>query len=149
ELTLRLRPVPDAERWVYVCFDRLKDAGAAVRALMGADLVPCAVELLDADAGRFVTSTGTPTLVIGFDGLPDQVDWQCGELASVTGPLGGHGVCPLAGGLPPGGFRPHASVGSAAAVMRFSVLPTLVAELMEEGASVARERGLRTAWTSH
>jgi glycolate dehydrogenase FAD-binding subunit len=149
ELTVRLRPVPDAERWVYVRFDRLKDAGAAVRAIMGADLIPSAVELLDADASRAVTPAGMPTLVVAFDGLSQQVDWQCAELASVTGPLGGHGVFPLAGGVPSGGFTARASVGAAAAVMRFSVLPTLGAELMEQGASVAKQRGLRTAWTSH
>jgi glycolate oxidase FAD binding subunit len=149
DLTVRLRPVPDAERWVCVRFDRLKDASAAVRAMMSADLIPCAVELLDADASRAVSSVAIPTLVVAFDGLPEQVDWQCGELASVTGPLGGHGIVPLAGGPPPGGFPARASVGAAAAVMRFNVLPTLVAELMEQGASVAKQRGFRTAWTSH
>ena len=36
-----------------VRFDRLKDAGAAVRAVMASDLIPNAVELLDgAAAGR-------------------------------------------------------------------------------------------------
>ena len=39
--------------------------------------------------------------------------------------------------------------GAVAAVVRFSVLPTLVTELMEHGAGVAKQRGLRTAWTSH
>ena len=50
EATVKLRPVPDAERLVGVGFDRLKDAGAAVRAVMGSDLIPNAVELLDAAA---------------------------------------------------------------------------------------------------
>ena len=58
ELTVRLRPVPEAERWVCVRFDRLKDAGAAVRAIMGSDLIPTAVELLDGDASRAFTADG-------------------------------------------------------------------------------------------
>jgi glycolate dehydrogenase FAD-binding subunit len=149
ELTVRLRPVPDAERWVSVRFDRLKDAGAAVRAIMGSDLIPAAVELLDGDASRAFTADATPTLVVGFDGLAEQVDWQCAELASVTSPLGGHRVLPLPGGVPPGGFAARASMGAVAAVVRCSVLPTLVAELMEHGAGVAKQRGLKTAWTSH
>jgi FAD/FMN-containing dehydrogenase len=40
-------------------------------------------------------------------------------------------------------------MGAVAAVVRFSVLPTVVTELMEQGAGVARQRGLRTGWTSH
>ena len=104
EVTVRLRPVPESERWVCVPFDRLKDAGAAVRLIMGSDLIPSAVELLDGDASRAFGAGGTPALVVGFDGLAEQVDWQCAELAAITGPLGGRGVLPLAGGVPPGGF---------------------------------------------
>jgi FAD/FMN-containing dehydrogenase len=33
--------------------------------------------------------------------------------------------------------------------MRFSVLPTLVAETMEQGAQAARQRGLASAWAAH
>src|SRR5207302_9840647 len=50
EATFKLRPRPDDERLMCVGFDRLKDAGAAVRALMASDLIPNAVELLDATA---------------------------------------------------------------------------------------------------
>lgn len=50
EATVKLRPLPDDERLVGVGFDRLKDGGAAVRALMASDLIPNAVELLDAAA---------------------------------------------------------------------------------------------------
>ncbi len=149
EVTVRLRPVPEAERWVRVRFDRLKDAGVAVRAIMNADLIPNAVELLDGDTSRFFALDGAPTLVVGFDGLTEQVDWQCAELAALTGPIGGQGVVPLPGGVPAGGFAVRAAMGTVAAVVRFSVLPTLVAELMEQGTGMAKQRGLRTAWTSH
>ena len=40
-------------------------------------------------------------------------------------------------------------VGAPAAVMALSVLPTLVAELMEQGASSARQHGLVSAWSAH
>ena len=82
-------------------------------------------------------------------GTAEQADWQCGELAGITGPLGGHRVVALPGGVPPGGFAARASMGAVAAVVRFSVLPTLVTELMEQGAGVAKQRGLNTSWTSH
>src|SRR5262245_2570822 len=126
ELTVRLRPVPEVERWVSIRFDRPKDAGAAVRAIMSSDLIPMALELLDGHASRPFTSEGTPVLVVGFDGLAEQADWQCGELAGIVGPLGGHRVVPLHDGVPPGGFAARASMGMVAAVARFSVLPTLV-----------------------
>jgi glycolate oxidase FAD binding subunit len=148
ELTVKLRPVPEAERFVSVRFDHLKDAGAAVRAVMSSDLIPNALELLDAEASRSaglaIAGQVAATLVVGFDGLREQVDWQCAELAQVTAPLGGKGVVSLAGDVSSASERPVP-----AAVMRFSVLPTLVTELMEQGAGVARQRGLQTAWSAH
>src|SRR2546429_152116 len=50
EATVKLRPVPDEERLVAVRFERLEDAGAAVRALLASDLIPNAVDLMDAPA---------------------------------------------------------------------------------------------------
>src|SRR5439155_318143 len=92
-----------------VGFDRLKDGGAAVRALMASDLIPSAVELLDGTAAFGGGGTGgalglgptlagaapappTPgaVLVVGFDGLGEQVEWQCAELTRLTAQLGGH-----------------------------------------------------------
>src|SRR5204863_6149770 len=58
EATFKLRPRPDDERLVCVSFDRLKDASAAVRALMASDLIPNAVELLDATAAFGAGGTG-------------------------------------------------------------------------------------------
>jgi glycolate oxidase FAD binding subunit len=149
ELTVRLRPLPETERWVRVRFDHLKDAGVAVRAIMGADLIPTAIELLDAEASRALALEGAPALVVAFDGLPEQVDWQCTELSAVTAPLGGHGVVPVPD---PASLNPAAAWASAdglAAITRFSVLPALVTELMEHGAAAARQRGFQAAWTSH
>ena len=56
---------------------------------------------------------------------------------------------PSPAAFPPGGFAARASMGAVAAVVRCSVLPTLVTELMEQGAGVAKQRGLKTAWTAH
>ncbi|MEK7700920.1 MAG: FAD-binding oxidoreductase, partial [candidate division NC10 bacterium] len=96
EATVKLRPLPDDERLVGVSFDRLKDAGTAVRALMASDLIPNAVELLDAIAGSALLggSVGA-ALIVGFDGLPDQIEWQCAELARLAGACGGRAARPL------------------------------------------------------
>jgi glycolate oxidase FAD binding subunit len=172
ELTVKLRPVPETERFVGVRFERLKDAGAAARAIMGSDLIPNAIELCDGGAsrarglGKATVPTGATlpgsatlpgaatlpaaaTLIVGFDGLREQVDWQCRELAQLTAPLGGKEVTTLAPEIVEAGAATRDPSHMPAAIMRFSVLPTLVAEIMEHGAEVARQRGLATAWTAH
>jgi glycolate oxidase FAD binding subunit len=150
EATFKLRPVPDDERLVAVSFDRLKDAGAAVRALLGGDLIPNAIELLDPGAAAALGLGSEVTLVVGFDGLREQVDWQIAALATHIGPLGGRDVT----ALPPATWPRLATLGrdafaSPAALMTFSVLPTLVVDTMEQGAQAARQRGLSSAWTAH
>ncbi len=172
EATVKLRPLPDAERLVGARFDRLKDAGAAVRALMASDLIPNAIELLDAAAatalvagpagdapGLGTTLAGAPPatpapsralLVVGFDGLPEQVEWQSAELGRLVTSFGGRETPPV----PPETWprlpgAPLAAFAAVTAVMTFGVLPTQVAELMEQGAGVARARGVQTAWAAH
>jgi glycolate oxidase FAD binding subunit len=154
ELTLKLRPLSEAERLVAVRFERVKDAGAAVRAIMGSDLIPNALELLDAEASRALPlggiGPGGAALVVGFDGLAEPVAWQTEELGRLTGPLGGRALETLA----PGawgrlGRAARGAFAAPAAVMKLAVLPAAVADVMEQGASAARQRGLLTAWSAH
>jgi glycolate oxidase FAD binding subunit len=147
EVTVKLRPLPETERLVAVAFDRLEEAGAAARAVMGSDLVPNALDLLDADAllGLGVTGMGA-ALFVGFDGLAEQVAWQVDELARIAGrattALAETTWTRLA-------IAAAAAFASPAAVMRLCVLPTQVAPVMAQAASVARARGLRCAFSSH
>ncbi|HEV8584163.1 MAG TPA: FAD-binding oxidoreductase [Methylomirabilota bacterium] len=151
EATVKLRPLPDEERLVGVRFERLKDAGAAVRALLASDLIPNAVDLVDGAAAAALGLPAAPaTLAVGFDGLGEQVDWQVAELASVVGPCGGSAPVPL----PPATWEglasaPRAAFDAAAATMTLSVLPAVVADTMEQGAGAARQRGLASAWCAH
>ncbi|HET9488450.1 MAG TPA: FAD-binding oxidoreductase [Methylomirabilota bacterium] len=150
EVTVKLRPLPDAERLVAVRFDRLKDAGTAVRTVTGSDLIPSALELLDAEAGRSLGSGPGASLVVGFDGLAEQVAWQCDELRRLTAPLGGHGIAPL----PDEAWSrlctaARAAFATPAAVMKLVVLPVTVADVMEQGANAVRQRGLLSAWSAH
>jgi glycolate oxidase FAD binding subunit len=154
EVTVKLRPLPDVERLVAVRFERLKDAGVAARAVGASDLIPTALDLLDADAARALpvapVSAGGAVLVVGFDGLVEQVEWQCAELARLTGPLGGGRVETLPadawGRLP---VAARTAFDAPAAVMRLAVLPAQAAEIMEQGAGAARARGLSVAWSAH
>jgi len=151
EATVKLRPLPDDERLVCVAFDRLKDAAAAVRAVMASDLIPNAIELLDAAASPALLPSGAgAVLVVGFDGLPEQVEWQCAELSRLAAACGGREARPLSQDVWPRlATAARGAFGTPTAVMTFSVLPTEVAELMEHGAEVARARRIQSAWTAH
>jgi len=149
EATVKLRPLPEHERLVCVPFDRLKDAGAAVKTLLAGDLIPNAIDLLDAAAAAALEAEG-PALVVGFDGLREQVDWQCAELSRLVAACGGREGRPLPDDTWPRlGTAARAAFPATAAVMAFSVLPGQVADLMEQGAGVARARGLASAWAAH
>jgi glycolate oxidase FAD binding subunit len=151
ELTVKLRPRPDDERLVAVTFDRVKDAGAAVRAVMASDLIPNAIELLDGEAARALGLGAPPAaLLLGLDGLAEQVAWQADELARLVPAFGGRGPRTLAPELWPRlATAAQAAFATPAAVMRLCVLPTQVAEVVEQGSGLARGRGFASAWTAH
>ena len=154
DVTVKLRPLPEAERLVAVRFERLKDAAAGVRAAMASDLIPNAIELLDAESARALEPSATAagaTLVVGFDGLREQVDWQCAELTALVGSLGGIGVQTLPAESWARLARAAAAAfgGTPAALMRLSVLPAQVGEVMEQASVAARGRGLFCACAAH
>jgi glycolate oxidase FAD binding subunit len=151
EVTVKLRPRPDDERLVAVPFDRLNDAGAAVRAVMASDLIPNALELLDGEALRALGLVGAPAgLLVGFDGVAEQVAWQVEELGRLVPAVGGREPRALASEVWPRLSTAAAEAFAASAVvMRLCVLPTQVADVMEQGSSLARARGLGSAWSAH
>ena len=153
DVTVKLRPLPTEERLVAVRFERLKDAAAAARVVMASDVIPNALELLDAEAARALDAAlaGGPALVVGFDGLGEQVDWQCRELRGLVGPLGGADVRGLAAEA--WSRLAHATTIASgdrpAALMRLSVLPAQAGEVMEQAGVAARARGLACACSAH
>jgi glycolate oxidase FAD binding subunit len=153
DVTVKLRPLPDEERLVAVRFERLKDAALAVRTVLASDLLPNALELLDADAARGLDPSGPPgaMLAVGFDGLSEQVCWQCDELATLVRSFGGAAVADLPAHLWDrlGSAAAAALGGMPAALMRLSVLPAQVGEVMEQIALAARARSLLAACAAH
>jgi glycolate oxidase FAD binding subunit len=160
DATFKLRPRPDADRLVLFAFDRLKDAGQGARAVIGSDVIPSAVDLVDREslgalgpAALAVPPEGG-ALVVGLDGTREQVEWQCAELPRLLGGLGVTAARVLDGeardrawtalaGLARGAFP------EAAAAMKLGVLPTQATEVMEHGAAVAQRSGLRCAFAAH
>jgi glycolate oxidase FAD binding subunit len=151
EATVKLRPRPDAEVLLAAPFASLKDCGLALRALADSDLIPSALDLLDTEAAPVLgLGRDRPVVVVGFDGLAEQVAWQRSELARLVAETGGEEPQALpAGGwdvLPVAARRAFPEV---AAVMRLGVLPARTAEVMERAADAARGAGLRAAFSAH
>jgi glycolate oxidase FAD binding subunit len=154
EATLKLRPRPDVDRAVVARFGKLGEAGGAARAVLGSDLIPSAVELVDGEALRRLGLGGGAGLLVGLDGIAEQVDWQVAELVRLLGPLGLGEHTVLDGVERDDVWRGVAGLGRpghdrVAAVMKWAVLPTQVAELMEAGAAAAQRNGLVGALTAH
>lgn len=155
EATVKLRPRPDADRLVIARFDRLKDAGLAARAVLGSDLIPSALDLVDGEVLRRLGQGGAGgALLIGLDGIAEQVEWEVAEIGRLLGPLGLADSSVLDGEAREQTWRTAAELGwpggeQVAAVMKWAVLPTQLAELMEAGAAVAQRNGLGAALTAH
>jgi glycolate oxidase FAD binding subunit len=155
EATVKLRPRPDADRLVIARFGHLKEAGAAARAVMASDLLPSALDLLDGEALRGLGMSGeVAALLIGVDGILEQVEWQCAEVEHLLRPQGLIDARVLDGADRDAAWRARGGLGhgafpETAAVMRWSVLPAQVTEVMEHGAAVAQRAGLRAALASH
>jgi len=154
EVTFKLRPRADVDRLVVARFDRLADAGRAARAVLGSDLIPSALELADGEALRRLGLGGGAGLLVGLDGIAPQVEWQVNELARLLGSCGLVEQRVLDGPAREETWRALAALGrpggdAVAAVMRWALLPTQTAELMEAGAGVARRHGLEAAMTAH
>ena len=156
EATFKLRPRPDMDRLIVATFERVKDAGQGVRAIMASDLIPSAVELLDAEAVRALGLGGreAPALLVGLDGLPEQVEWQSGELGRLLSAGARVETRALEGAQRDGAWQAVGELSrrafpEATAVMTWAVLPTQVADLVEHGGDIARRHGLNAAFAAH
>jgi glycolate oxidase FAD binding subunit len=154
---VKLRPRPDCDRLVIAGFQTLAEAGSGARAVMASDLIPSALDLVDAEALGALDGEGGPegaALLVGMDGLVEQVEWQCAELHRLLKDCGLRDWRLLDGGERDRAWRllgrmaltifPDGSAG-----MRWGLLPTQVAELMERGREIARRSGLRAALSAH
>src|SRR5262249_6901339 len=113
-----------------------------------------ALELVDAEALRSLGAGEGAAVLVGVDGIREQVDWQCAEVGRVLGPLGLHEARVLDGAARDDLWRGLSRLGRAggpgmAAVMKWGVLPTQLAELMEQGGALAVQNGVRANLTAH
>jgi glycolate oxidase FAD binding subunit len=154
EATFKLRPRPDVDRLVTGRFERLKDAGLAARAVMGSDLIPSALDLADGEVLRGLGGGDGAALLVGIDGIAEQVEWQCAELERLLTSSGCVDCRVLDGEARDEVWRREGELGrrvfgETAGLMKWGVLPAQVAELMEQGAAVAQRNGLRAGFAAH
>ncbi len=158
EATLKLRPLPDDDRLVLTCFERLKECGQAVRLVLGSDLIPSAVDLLDGEAlrGLGLVDGASPggALLLGFDGTREQVEWQCEEATRVLAGAGPVARRVLEARQREAAWRLVRELGQhafadPAAQLKLAVLPTQVIEVIEQASAAAQRHGLRAAFGAH
>lgn len=163
EVTLKLRPRPEADQACWATFADVAAAAAAVRAIMASDLVPHSIELLDGAAAaasqgamgvaaRAGEGVGA-ALLLGFDGLPVTVAWQVAEAERLLRAAGAAGVRVLG---EPEGARALAFVRDLAsalpeplALARVGVLPAQVGRYATEAAAAVRDAGLGLVTVAH
>ena len=156
EATVKLRPRPDTDRLVVARFASLKEAGSAARAVMGSDLLPSALDLVDGETLRTLGLGGPDgaALLIGVDGIAEQVHWQCGEVERMLRLQGLVDALVLDADARDAAWRARGALGrgafpETAAVMKWVVLPAQVADVMEQGMGVAQRAGLPVALAAH
>ncbi len=156
EVTVKLRPRPDTDRMVVAHFASLKEAGSAARAVMGSDLLPSALDLVDGETLRALDLGGPDgaALLIGVDGIAEQVHWQCAEVERMLRLQGLVDARVLDADARDAAWRARGSLGrgafpETAAVMKWVVLPAQVADVMEQGMGVAQRAGLPVAMAAH
>ena len=101
EIEAGLLPLPEGVRTLLAIFDRIEDAGRAVSAVVGAGLLPAAMEIIDGPTIRAVEDSvfaaGYPTdaeaaLVVEFDGVEAGLDADAAQAATLCEETGAREV---------------------------------------------------------
>lgn len=87
QLTLKLRPLPEASAIVWAAFEEFYDIDVALERLLTSATRPVLIEALGSDAAREIAAeartdlpAGAPVLAVGFEGTTREVDWQTDRL---------------------------------------------------------------------
>jgi glycolate oxidase len=164
EATLRLVPVPEAVRTALAVFDSLERAGDAVAEIVGAGLVPVAMEIMDAlaiEAAEASVKPGYPQgealLIVELEGEEEVVEL---ELAAVEAMLRESGAEEMRATADPaeraliwkGRKSAFSAVGwlSPDYIVQDGVVPrTRLGEALREIDRLSAERGIRVANVFH
>lgn len=79
EATFKLRPLPELERFVQTTFQSLEKAGVLIESMMKSEVTPVALDLHNVGGAN----AGNLTLVTGFAGNREEVEWQLKQVAAL------------------------------------------------------------------
>jgi len=82
EATFKVRPLPEAEKFVGISCESLAEAGAVLEAIHTSELTPVVLDAWGGTVGAWERSR--VMVVLGVAGRPEEVDWQLAKAA----PLG-------------------------------------------------------------
>ena len=94
EMTFRLLPLPEKEATLLIPFAKLEEADAFVRQLIGSQLIPTAIETLNATALKKMkypgpVSNGYYLVAIGLEGVGEGVERQVSDMSQIGKKYGG------------------------------------------------------------
>lgn len=72
DTTFKLRPLPERECFAQKPCTTLAEAGAAIETVLNSPMTPTVLDLYNTNAGLF-------SIVLGFDGTKEEVEWQSVE----------------------------------------------------------------------
>lgn len=89
EASFKVSPIPEASATVVLPLDAEHNSEDALDGILGSDLQPSFVALLNPNAAQAVLERegGAQYLVVGFDGAAEAVEWQVEALGGVEGRL--------------------------------------------------------------
>ena len=103
QLTLKLRPLPEASIILWITFDRLGQIEEALERLSKSAARPVAVDVLEANASAAIAAEAVldlpcrrPVLCLGVEGAPRETEWQIATLQGELAPFGPHQIVPIA-----------------------------------------------------
>jgi len=81
EATFKVRPIAEKEAFVAIACPTLERASEAIEAVLASELSPIVLDVHNVSgSGR----QGTITLVVGFDGTREEVEWQRAKVSSLA-----------------------------------------------------------------
>jgi glycolate oxidase FAD binding subunit len=99
QVTLKLKPIPEASALVCVAFADRADREAALSALLTSQTRPVAIDTLNGAAVngferrlRTGLPTGGPTLIVGYEGTQRETDWQTATVRDELTPFRPRGL---------------------------------------------------------
>jgi glycolate oxidase FAD binding subunit len=99
QITLKLKPTPEASRLLWCAFDHLTSIDRALEKLTSSATRPVSIDVLDARAAATIAGeadvglpVNRPVFCVGVEGTRKEVDWQLETLHSELRPFAPHSM---------------------------------------------------------